>query len=125
MRKSLNALGTPDQTLSTSERKTARRQCLVAIGKHIDQCLLTLPDPDKWHGYLWKFVSKFTEQDHQKLFSVYCRELKKMGEDYGSDKSRSLKKEKEGRTKSKDKSKEKSKEDVRSKMSLIDRNFSL
>lgn len=75
--------------------------------------------------YLWKFVSKFTEQDHQKLFSVYCRELKKMGEDYGSDKSRSLKKEKEGRTKSKDKSKEKSKEDVRSKMSLIDRNFSL
>ena len=49
MRKILNALGSPDLTLSPSERKNARNQCLVAIGKHIDQCLLTLPDPDKWH----------------------------------------------------------------------------
>lgn len=63
---------------------------------------------------LWKFVSKFTEQDHQKLFSIYCRELKKMGEDLGPDKSKTLKKDKESRTKIKDKSKEKSKEDVRS-----------
>lgn len=37
-----------------------------------------------------------------------------MGEDLGPDKSKTLKKDKESRTKIKDKSKEKSKEDVRS-----------
>ena len=50
MRKSLNAMDSPDVTLTPSERKVARRQCLVAIGRHIDHCLTTVPDPEKWHG---------------------------------------------------------------------------
>lgn len=80
VKKALKALDNPDQSLSAQEQVAHTTECLLSIGKQIDECLRVYSDPDKikeWRSNLWYFVSKFTEFCARKLFKLYKRALKK------------------------------------------------
>ncbi|XP_037927772.1 chromodomain-helicase-DNA-binding protein 1 isoform X2 [Teleopsis dalmanni] len=85
VKKALKALDKPDSTLSNQEQVKHTRECLLSIGKQIDNCLLAYKDPEKkeWRSNLWYFVSKFTEFDAKKLFKLYKHTLK-LSEESGS-----------------------------------------
>lgn len=78
VKKSLKALDTPHQ--NGDEQANHKRDCLLKIGGRIDECLAEYHDPVKikeWRSNLWYFVSKFTEDNAQKLFKMYKQEKAK------------------------------------------------
>lgn len=85
VKKALKALDNPDQSLSPQEQVRHTTECLLSIGKQIDECLRVYGDAERvkeWRSNLWYFVSKFTEFDANKLFKLFKRALKKsMGGD--------------------------------------------
>lgn len=62
VKKSLKALDCPDLNLSGQDRVKHTRECILSIGKQIDQCLLKYRESERreWRNRLWYFVSKFT-----------------------------------------------------------------
>ncbi|CAO1351026.1 unnamed protein product [Diamesa hyperborea] len=90
VKKSLKALDNPNQSLSAEEQATHRRECLMCIGNRINECLLEYKEDSKikeWRSNLWYFVSKFTEDNAQKLFKMYKHEKGKLNGDSGSKES--------------------------------------
>lgn len=80
VKKALKALDNPDQSLSAPEQVAHTTECLLSIGKQIDESLRVYTDAERvkeWRSNLWYFVSKFTEFDANKLFKLYKRALKK------------------------------------------------
>lgn len=89
VKKALKALDNPDQSLSTQDQVAHTTDCLLRIGKQIDECLREYAEsPERvkeWRSNLWYFVSKFTEFDAKKLFKLYKRALKKSMDDGGEE----------------------------------------
>ncbi|PIK47404.1 putative chromodomain-helicase-DNA-binding protein 1 isoform X4 [Apostichopus japonicus] len=80
----LKQLDNPPVDVSEKEQLNHTRQCLLRIGEHIDDCISELKDAEKvhkWKGYLWTFVSKFTEFDAKKLHKLYRHAKKKRNEE--------------------------------------------
>lgn len=89
VKKALKALDNPDQSLSTQDQVAHTTDCLLRIGKQIDECLKEYSEsPERvkeWRSNLWYFVSKFTEFDAKKLFKLYKRALKKSMDEGGEE----------------------------------------
>ncbi|KAJ8029454.1 Chromodomain-helicase-DNA-binding protein 2 [Holothuria leucospilota] len=84
VKRSLKQLDNPPVDVSEREQLNHTRQCLLRIGDRIDECIQELKDPEKvhkWKGYLWTFVSKFTEFDAKKLHKLYRHAKKKRDEE--------------------------------------------
>lgn len=80
VKKSLKALDGGHHIAPGEDRASHRRECILKIGKHIDDCLAEHKDPEKikeWRSNLWYFVSKFTEDNASKLFKLYKSEKAK------------------------------------------------
>jgi hypothetical protein len=100
VKKSLKAL---DGGHGAEDHASHRRECILKIGKHIDDCLAEHKDPVKikeWRSRLWYFVSKFTEDNASKLFKLYKSEKAK--ENGTESPTKSEKKEKKSHHKSQD-----------------------
>ena len=84
VKKSLKALDNPNPSLSDEDQATHRRECLMCIGNRINECLIEYKEDSKikeWRSNLWYFVSKFTEDNAQKLFKMYKSEKGKLNGD--------------------------------------------
>lgn len=80
VKKSLKALDSGHHGMSSEDKASHKRECLLRIGNRIDECLAEHKDPIKikeWRSNLWYFVSKFTEDNASKLFKTYKNEKAK------------------------------------------------
>lgn len=74
VKKALKALGNSAHGMQADELAAHKRECILKIGKHIDDCLAEHRDPNKikeWRSNLWYFVSKFTDDNASRLFKLY------------------------------------------------------
>lgn len=74
VKKALKALDSGHHGMPAEEFAAHRKECILKIGMHIDECLDEHRDPLKikeWRSNLWYFVSKFTEDNASKLFKLY------------------------------------------------------
>ena len=98
VKKSLKALNKTHQEMSKEEQVSHKRECLLSIGKRIDECLAEYKELIKikeWRSNLWYFVSKFTEDNASILFKMYKNEkAKENGTKDATSPSKSEKKEK-------------------------------
>lgn len=72
VKKSLKALDCPDVNLCGQDRVTHTRECILSIGRQIDQCLLQYRESERreWRNRLWYFVSKFTGKERREQLST-------------------------------------------------------
>lgn len=76
VKKALKALDSANHGMTADEFAIHRKECILKIGKRIDDCLDEYRDPMKvkeWRSNLWYFVSKFTEDNASRLFKLYKR----------------------------------------------------
>lgn len=103
VKKALKALDSAHHNMPPEEFAVHRKECVLKIGMHIDDCLDEHRDPLKikeWRSNLWYFVSKFTEDNASKLFKLY--KSVKANENGSESPAKSEKKEKHHHHKSHD-----------------------
>ncbi|XP_076465125.1 chromodomain-helicase-DNA-binding protein 1-like isoform X2 [Babylonia areolata] len=80
VKKSLRELDKAREDPEDKSLLTRLRQCLLNIGDHINKLLSVMSDPEQiktWRTHLWKFVSNFTDPDHEKLRKLYKKTASK------------------------------------------------